>query len=364
MHLTLFFTRGNSLDQWHSSGSLEREILLYKALQRRGMQISFVTYGTSGEEQFTQSIPGIEILYNRWNLPLPVYEILIPWLHSKSLRKSDLFKTNQLKGAHTALIAGRMWKKPVIVRVGYLWSKFLSRERGSMSKAHLACYYENLNLKRADKIIVTTQEIRKELLHRLPGIEGKIIIIPNYVDTNLFSPDPGRLSSRRLIFVGRFSAQKNLSSLIEAIAPLDTELEIIGTGELEQKLKNQASASGANVTFSGAIPNEKLPISLNRAAVFVLPSLYEGHPKALLEAMSCGLAVIGTDVDGIRELICHGEIGWLCQPDVASIRTAIIHLLEYPEIREDLGRNARKYVVKHFSIDQIANQEFELYQRL
>ena len=113
MHLTLFFTRGNSLDQWHSSGSLEREILLYKALQRRGMQISFVTYGTSGEEQFTQSIPGIEILYNRWNLPLPVYEILIPWLHSKSLRKSDLFKTNQLKGAHTALIAGRMWKMPL-----------------------------------------------------------------------------------------------------------------------------------------------------------------------------------------------------------------------------------------------------------
>ena len=280
MHLTLFFTRGNSLGTWHSVGSLEREILLYKALQQRGMQISFVTYGTSEEAQFTRNIAGIEVLYNRWNLPLPFYELFLPWLHARSLKKSDLFKTNQMKGAHTALIAGRIWKKPVIIRMGYLWSSFLSQENNLSNKSKLVRIYENTVLKQANKVIVTTPEISREIHQRIPEVTRKIIAIPNYVDTNLFAPDPDHDPSQHLIFIGRLTKQKNLSTLIEAVALLDLSLKIIGSGELEQALKNQASSSTANIIFAGVIPNQMLPVELKSGDDFCSSILIRRSPKS------------------------------------------------------------------------------------
>jgi glycosyltransferase involved in cell wall biosynthesis len=118
------------------------------------------------------------------------------------------------------------------------------------------------------------------------------------------------------------------------------------------------------VSFTGSIPNTALPEKLHQATIFILPSLYEGHPKALIEAMACGLAVIGTDVEGIRDVIQHGETGWLCQPDAESIRGAIHHLLNHPELCRQLGKRAREYILANYSLTQIADQEFALFQRI
>jgi glycosyltransferase involved in cell wall biosynthesis len=364
MHLTLFFTRGNSLAKWQLSGTFEREVALYRGLQAHGIQVSFVTYGTSGEESFSSDLPGIKILCNRWNLPRPIYEILCPWLHAKSLRKSDIFKTNQIKGAHTAIIAGIIWHKPVIVRLGYIWSEFLFLELKSKRKADYASVYENLVMKKACRIVVTTHKIQKKILERTPEIAERITIIPNYVDTELFCPQSNIKKNKLVIFIGRLSEQKNLAPLIEAISISDVTLKIIGSGPLEKKLQEQASKLGARVIFSGAYPNEKIPGELNKAMIFVLPSLYEGHPKALIEAMSCGLAVIGTDVDGIRDLIQHGETGWLCQVDAESIREAIQYLLANPDLCRQLGKNARTFILNNYSLDNIIDQEIGLYRRL
>jgi glycosyltransferase involved in cell wall biosynthesis len=364
MHLTLFFTRGNSLATWHSTGSFEREILLYRALQERGMQISFVTYGTSEEKQHLQKLSGIKVLYNRWNLPLTLYELFLPWLHAKSFKQSDLIKTNQMKGAHTALFAGFVWNKPVVLRMGYLWSKNLSKVDPPSKKAIFARYYEFSMIRRAKHVIVTTQGIKQEIISRNSKSRNKIDVIPNYVDTHTFRPASNRAPSNRVIYIGRLSEEKNLFPLIEAVKTENIPLEIIGAGPQELDLKDFASSIGANVTFTGTIPNAELPEKLNQAKLFVLPSLFEGHPKALLEAMACGLAVIGTDVEGIREIVHHGETGWLCQADADSIRTAIHHLLSHPDLCASLGERAREYIVKNFSLNLIADQEFALYQQI
>jgi len=208
----------------------------------------------------------------------------------------------------------------------------------SRRKARFACLYENFVVKKASQIIVTTKTMQKEMLERGQKLSKHITVIPNYVDTELFLPLPELKTPEEVIFVGRLSEQKNLSSLIEATSTLNVKLRIIGSGPLEYNLKEQASKVGGKVIFSGSYPNEKIPQALNQAAIFVLPSFYEGHPKALIEAMSCGLPVIGTDVDGIHDVIQHGETGWLCQPDPTSIRTAIECLLANPDLRSSLGR--------------------------
>ena len=94
------------------------------------------------------------------------------------------------------------------------------------------------------------------------------------------------------------------------------------------------------------------------------PSFYEGHPKTILEALASGLPVLGTKVSGIREIIQHGENGWLCETSVESIRNAIIRLMGDEELRRRLGLHGRECVLEKFSLDQAVESERKLYKEV
>ena len=117
---------------------------------------------------------------------------------------------------------------------------------------------------------------------------------------------------------------------------------------------------GLDVTLRGTVPNFELSRILNQARLFILPSYYEGHPKALLEAMSCGLPCIGTDVTGIREDIDHLVTGYLCKTDFESIAEALDVLISDEILQAKLGRNARNYILENYSLDKIIQQELDV----
>ena len=94
--------------------------------------------------------------------------------------------------------------------------------------------------------------------------------------------------------------------------------------------------------------------------MFILPSLYEGHPKALLEAMACSRPVIGTDVIGIRELIRHRETGYLCGTSPEEIRAAIQDVLSDADLRNHMGHNAQEFVLEHFALERVVEMELAL----
>ena len=114
------------------------------------------------------------------------------------------------------------------------------------------------------------------------------------------------------------------------------------------------------MNFLGNIPNRELPKILNQHEVFVLPSLWEGMPKTLLEAMACGLPVIGTRIDGTKEVIEHGKNGILCETDSNSIREAIINVMENEKLKQKLGENARRTIVENYSLPNLAEKELKL----
>ena len=87
-------------------------------------------------------------------------------------------------------------------------------------------------------------------------------------------------------------------------------------------------------------------------------------PKTLLEAMACGLPVIGTDVKGINEVIDHRNNGIICNTDPDSIRVAIVTLMEDEVLKQKLGENARKTIVENYSLDNLAGKELELLEAL
>ena len=361
IHLVLFFTRGVSLRTWSMMGMLEREVAIYKRLVRRGFEVTFVTYGSAADLVYAEKVDGIRILCNQTDLPPEVYENSLCSLHRDTLDSCHIIKTNQIYGADLALAASQVFQKPLVARCGYMWSQNAAREHGIDSEAAIhAREIEEKVFRGANRVVVTTPAMRSDVLRRIPDAAPKIAVIPNYVDTDVFRPDCAVRDESTLIFVGRIAPEKNLPALLEAIQPLEVRLTLIGEGKIRPELQQRFASLDGRISWEGNVPNSELPRYLNRAGLFILPSFYEGHPKALIEAMACGLPVIGADSPGIRELIRHEETGYLCAGDPASIRNAIQDLLARPTLAARMGRNARQYVMGNYALDRIAESEVAL----
>jgi len=219
---------------------------------------------------------------------------------------------------------------------------------------------EEIALRASDGIIVATVAQQQELAARYGS--DKITWIPNSVDTDMFRPDIAPRSDY-LLYVGRLTAQKNLRTLLRSLAEADADrpVMLVGQGEEEAPLRELACKLGVAARFAGVIPHDHLPPVYASAWAFVLPSLFEGMPKALLEAMSCGLACLGSDVVGIRELVADGETGLLAPPTVDGLAMGLCRLAD-SSLRASLGEKARRHVVDSFSSAQVLEREIALLQ--
>ena len=362
--LALFFTKGISLRNWEEIGVLDRELKPYKKFAKYFDEIYLFTYGDKEDLKYKKILPdNIKIFPKKLNLPPLLYSFLLPFLYRLELRNVDIIKTNQMPGSWAAVVAKFLYRKKLVVRCGYEWLRNMELKREHKLKRLLAFILEFLAYKTADKIIITSHENRNFIIERFKISPKKIEVVPNYIDTNLFKPIKVK-KERRLIFIGRLEREKNLANLIKAVSKLDIKLVIFGNGSLKEELEKLAKKLKSNVEFKGNIPNEKLPLELNKSEIFILPSLYENCPKTLLEAMSCGLPCIGTNVPGIREIIKHKENGYLCGTDDKSIRKAIKEVLENKQLREKISKNARKTILENFSLERILENEIKVFEAL
>ena len=364
-NIVLFFTRGQSLRKWDKSGMFPRETALYTRLVDRGIEVSFVTYGDRSDLSYSDWLPGINILCNRWRLPQSLYERWIPWLHRSELSRCTVIKTNQTDGADVALRAAKRWRKPLVARCGYLMSYSARRTYGPDSpELKRALDIEQLVYSSADVIVVTTQAMADDIIGRIDSARPRLTVIPNYVDTDLFAPEAGVEKDIDVVFVGRMSDEKNVDGLLKAVDVVGAGAVMIGDGDLRPGLEERFRHMADRVQWLGNIPNTDLPHYLNRAKVFAQPSFYEGHPKTVLEAMACGATVLGGDSPGIRESIRHGEDGWLCGTDSASIGNALTMLLGDADLRAKLGAKARQHILDTMSLDKVVETELQLHRSL
>ena len=214
--------------------------------------------------------------------------------------------------------------------------------------------------KNAHRVVVTTHRMKSDVCSRMPEVVDRIRVLPNYVDTQLFKPKAGPKERCSVVYVGRISREKNLESLVRAIEPLPATLKIIGEGLLRAELQQRYASLNGRIIWEGNCPHRDLPRHLNRSGIFVLPSLYEGHPKVLIEAMACGLPIIGARSPGIEELIVNGKTGLLCGTEPESIQDALEELLWDEALCTRLGENARNYVLERFALHTIAEAEASL----
>jgi len=212
------------------------------------------------------------------------------------------------------------------------------------------------------KAILCTSSQAKEFIESKFSIPGsKIVVHSNFIDTELFAPLALRKFNARVLFVGRFDQHKRLTMLMDACHQAQTALDLVGGGELEEELKQYSRTLDLDCRFLGTIPNEELPALLQQYSLFAMTSRSEGSPKALLEAMSCGLCPIGVDVPGIRDIIV-GSNGALVEARVEAVARAIRGLLRYPDAIKPLQHNARIYVEEHCSLQSLVDTEIEMYR--
>jgi len=373
MRLLLFFTYGISLKTWDETGLIDREIILYKKLTEKGIKVSFITYGDKSDFKYSDKLRNVEIIPFYAFIKQPSNKILkfiqsffLPFILRKYFKKVDIIKTNQMSTTWAPIIAKLLFKKKLIVRCGFEWYRFLRKKNPSLLVMFYMYITEYLSYHIANSIILTSEDDKQYIIRKFHISDSeKISVIPNYIDAEIFKPlaDVSKKQDH-LLFIGRLTEQKNLFNLLSALKGSHYTLDIVGDGKLKEPLMLFASENGIKVNFLGRLPNNEIPRLLNQYEVFVLPSLYEGNPKVLLEAMSCGLAVIGTNVEGINNIIKHKENGYLCEIDNQSIRDAINVVMKDQNFRKQMGNNARKHVIDYHSIDAALEKETDLYKTL
>jgi glycosyltransferase involved in cell wall biosynthesis len=181
-------------------------------------------------------------------------------------------------------------------------------------------------LQGADLITTVSEPLREKTLAL--GIEAhKVLVLPNGVDTSLFQPTEKAAARNELnidqnlkviLFAGHLVPEKGPDVLLEALASLpgDVMLLAVGAGPLADSLRDQATALGISkrVKWQGEISHERIPTHIAACDCLALPSLREGEPNAVLEALASGRPVAGSRVGGVPFLVHDGEQGYLSSP--------------------------------------------------
>lgn len=364
VHLILYMTPGMSLAKWDKHGMLEREIALYKAVRPHLKKISIVSYGGKEEAAYAKQHPEFNIIFNRLEIPGRYYATYIARVLPRFYQKPTIIKTNQMKGADIALAAARTAKATFIARCGFLRSVHATQVFGADSlEARRAVALEQTVFSAADLSVVTSEHMLKTVQKQASGTPN-VMVVPNYIVERWF---PEKDIAKRVVnvcFIGRFEEQKNILNMLRALASLDISITLIGQGSLLPQAKKLAQDLQLEATFIDRLPHRELIKEMSRADVYLQPSLYEGHPKTILEAMALGLPVIAGDSPGIANFMKHEITGYLCGITSEAIRSALDTVLNSHTLRQRLGHNARQYALGTVGLETtVTALELNAYQQ-
>jgi len=178
-----------------------------------------------------------------------------------------------------------------------------------------------------------------------------------------------------VLFLGTIKKIKGGDILLDAFSSLGKEylgrnnlkLIYVGDGPMKSTLMKRVREKGFNkyVKFFGSIPYEKIPDMYKMVDIYVIPSLFEGTPISLLEAMFNGLSIIGTDTNGINNIICNGRNGLLFKKgDIGDLKEKIKNLVEDKELRIRLGNSGKKDYFKTCNFNDAVSEHIKLYRNI
>ncbi len=269
-----------------------------------------------------------------------------------------------------AVLAAKLTGRPVFVSFRY-YEPCYSYGRGLLGSLYASVVGLIIRacLTWADKVVALTELLRR-LAIKLGAEPSRVITLPILMSERLL--DPGAydrdairvekgLSGHVVLFVGRLSHEKKVDTLVRAFHRIaqvleDAQLVLVGGGPERRRLEQLCAELGIRdrVVFTGAIPRGEVIRYLAAADMFVLPSMMEGLPKALLEAMAMGKPIVATRAPGITEVVGHGREALLVEVgDVDGLANAILTVLTDEELARRLASNARRTFERYYSYERL-----------
>jgi glycosyltransferase involved in cell wall biosynthesis len=291
----------------------------------------------------------------------------------------DVMEVHDSTAFYGAWLFSRLRRVPVIM---FMHACIFESGKRDMYPWSLATTYKlntRFYIKRAHCIACISQRL-VEWATQLGAPPERVRWIHEPVDTEEFrpakyesngdaTPTPPYSHTPTLLYVGRLSPEKGAHVLIDALPQMlrrlpQLRLRLIGGGSQSFTLRDTVNQNGLSqrVEFVGPVPHHELPRYYAEADALVIPSLSEGLPKVLPEALACGLPVVGTQVGGIPEVIQHGYNGLLVPPgDPDALADAVVALLSRSDLSRSLRANARASVGR-FSWEQNIGQFLQMYE--
>lgn len=333
-----------------AGGGIERaSVSLANHFYKMGYKVSVLALYQS--EKFFSLENGISFLepdFSRANTTKILYLIKMV----KYIRKS----VSEIKP--TTVLAFGEWTNPFVLLAltGTRYPVYVSDRMNPLAKLPVISEFLRKTLYKRASGIIAQSNFAKSVLYEKTKAKNIHVI---YNPVNAIEKIDCEVKNR-IVTVGRLEEVKGHRYLIEAFARInykDWELSIVGDGSLRSELENLASSFGVKqkVIFHGHMIDFRLQMS--EAQIFVLPSLKEGFPNALIEAMSVPLACVATDTfNGHHEIIMDGENGLLVQPgNVDELTKALEFLIENNELRDKMKAKAFE-VRQQLNFDYIAEQ--------
>ena len=262
--------------------------------------------------------------------------------------------------------AARRAGVPAVVQTQHLPWKISSRRR-------LPDFFDAI--RPVDRLIAVS-EAQRATYERLGVAPELFTTVPNGI--RMRGSGPGRKAARAelglrddqrvVLTVGRLVVMKGQRYLIDAVPELaarfpDLAVVVVGAGALEEPLRKQAAALGVEQHVRLVGHRSDARQLLDAADVFVLPSLHEGMPLAVMEAMDAALPVVATTCIGTSEVVTDGVTGTLVPPKrPAALAAALGELLDDPGLRARYGSAGRQRFLEHFTSARMARDTVAVYE--
>lgn len=337
-----------------------------------------VHYVTLAKDTFFYNARFQYAVYNR--IPSLIKREKIDILHSHTAHMPDVLLRlfNRVKVPVVTTIHTTIKSQYKATRSsGAGFSKMSQSERMTLLLYPMLRVTEELYLRKGEIYVTPSNYMKKWLEHEYPYLHGKIKVIYNAVDTEFWKKNERGCDLKSkigfeniVLYVGRLLALKGVYDLVKVIPRIlrdnkETIFVFCGTGERRQieLMLRKLGVPEKNYMFVGYLPRHELIKLYSASTVLTLPSYGENLPMTLLEAMSCSLPVIASNVGGIPEVIQHMVNGILIDPgDLNALSNSIITLLQDKNFREKLAHSARKTIEERFSWNMVIPQIVQTYQ--
>jgi glycosyltransferase involved in cell wall biosynthesis len=351
-------------------GAQKQRVLLAKALKKRGDDVVFVTLLESSAWLAELQAEGIPVV-RLWMHPrIRGMTLLLSAVAMLNRFKPHVVVTSLYQSNIVGRVAGKVTGVPLVIssieneRFGWRGRELLHRATDRLSAV----------------TTVNSARVADRLISRGAVDARQVAVLPNATDVSPQRPDASskRALRRQLgvgdddflwLAVGRLLPQKDYPTMLRALArlvtagvPVPLQLRIAGPGPQYAELRKLAADLGLGERVALLGQRTDIPALLNAADGYVLSSVHEGQPNALMEALTAELPVVATDVGGVSELVQPGESGYVVPArNRAALSAAMLRVMQAPaEERRRMGAAGRRHICEHYSTEAVLARWQEL----